>query len=77
MGSRSRRWLNQSTHSRVAYSTSSIPFQGPRRPISSVLYSPMIVSARAVMPLCQAELSGRVSGGLRAWQISAKTWRAM
>jgi hypothetical protein len=30
MGSRSRRWLNQSTHSRVAYSTSSIAFQGPR-----------------------------------------------
>ena len=53
MGSRSRRWLNQSTHSKVAYSTSSIPFQGPRRRISSVLYSPMIVSARALMPLCQ------------------------
>jgi hypothetical protein len=28
--------LNQSTHSRVAYSTSSMPFQGPRRRIRSV-----------------------------------------
>jgi hypothetical protein len=48
IGSRSRRWLNQSTHSRVAYSTWSMPFQGPRRRISSVLYSPMMVSARAL-----------------------------
>jgi FtsH-binding integral membrane protein len=30
-----------------------------------------------LMPLCQAELSGRAAGGLRAWRISAKTWRAM
>jgi hypothetical protein len=72
MGSRSRRWLNQSTHSRVAYSTWSMPFQGPRRRISSVLYGPMMVSARALMPYVK-ELSGRVSGGLRAWRISAKT----
>jgi len=28
MGAKSRRWLNQSTHSRVAYSTSSRPFHG-------------------------------------------------
>jgi len=37
LGSSSRRWLNQSSHSSVAYSTSSLPFQGPRRRISSVL----------------------------------------
>ena len=48
MGARSRRWLNQSIHSKVAYSRSSMPFQGPRRRISSVLYSPMIVSASAL-----------------------------
>jgi hypothetical protein len=47
IGSKSRRWLNQSTHSKVAYSTWSRPLHGPRR-ISSVLYSPMIVSARAL-----------------------------
>jgi hypothetical protein len=64
--------LNQSTHSKVAYSTWSMPFQGPRRRISSVLYSPMIVSARALMPLCQGVV-GKVAGGLRAWRISAKT----
>jgi hypothetical protein len=29
--------LNQSTHSSVEYSTSSMPFHGPRRRISSVL----------------------------------------
>ncbi len=33
----SRRWLNQSTYSRVAYSTSSRPRQGPRWRISSAL----------------------------------------
>jgi hypothetical protein len=48
IGSRSRRWLNQSTHSRVAYSTWSMPFQGLRRRMSSVVYSPMMVSARAL-----------------------------
>ena len=31
MGSSSRRWLNQSTHSRVAFSTASKDRQGPRR----------------------------------------------
>jgi hypothetical protein len=46
--SSSRRWLNQSTHSRVAYSTSSSWRQGPRRWITSVLYSPMMVSASAL-----------------------------
>jgi len=40
--------LNQSTHSSVAYSTSSIPFYGPRRRMSSVLYRPIIVSAKAL-----------------------------
>src|SRR5215216_5674926 len=55
MGSRRRRWLNQSTPSKVAYSTWSMPFQGPRRRISSVLYSPMIVSARALSKLSPRE----------------------
>ena len=36
------------THSRVAYSRPSIPFQGPRWRTSSVLYRPMIVSAMAL-----------------------------
>src|SRR3712207_5329335 len=44
----SRRWLNQSTYSRVASSTSSRPRQGPRRWISSVLNRPMWVSASAL-----------------------------
>ena len=48
MGSRIRRWLNQSTHSRVANSTGSRPRQGPRVRITSVLYSPMMDSARAL-----------------------------
>jgi hypothetical protein len=38
---------DQSTHSRVASSTSSTVFHGPRRRISSVLNRPMWVSARA------------------------------
>jgi hypothetical protein len=42
------RWLNQSTHSKVAYSTSSRPFQGPRRRMSSALYRPTMVSASAL-----------------------------
>jgi hypothetical protein len=42
--SSSRRWLNQSTQARVAYSTSSSFRQGPRRWITSVLYNPMIDS---------------------------------
>ena len=46
--SNSRRWLNQSTHSAVAYSTSSTVFHGLRGLISSVLYRPLIVSARAL-----------------------------
>ena len=37
MGSSSRRWLNQSTHSSVAYSTASRCRHGPRRWITSVL----------------------------------------
>ena len=41
MGSRSRRWLNQSTYSRVAYSTWSRLRHGPFGRMSSVLYRPM------------------------------------
>ncbi len=48
MGSRSRRLLNQSTHSRVAYSTLSTVRQGPRLWITSVFYKPLMVSARAL-----------------------------
>src|SRR5213594_3263858 len=48
IGSSSRRWLNQSTHSSVAYSTASRCRHGPRRWITSVLYRPMIVSANAL-----------------------------
>src|SRR4029453_15601974 len=44
----SRRWLYQSTHSKVASSRSSRPRQGPRRRISSVLYSPIVLSAKAL-----------------------------
>jgi hypothetical protein len=44
----SRGVLNQSTHSRVASSTWSMPRQGPRRRISSVLYSPIWDSAAAL-----------------------------
>ena len=46
--SRSRRWLNQWTHSSVANSTGSRPRHGPRGRIAAVLYSPMIDSARAL-----------------------------
>ena len=48
MGSRSRRWLNQSTYSRVAYSRWSRSFHGARLWMSSVLYRPMTDSARAL-----------------------------
>ena len=48
IGPRSRRWLNQSTHSRVASSTASRLRQGPRRRITSVLKRPITVSARAL-----------------------------
>ena len=48
MGSRSLRWLNQSTYSRVAYSRWSRSFQGARLWMSSVLYRPMTDSARAL-----------------------------
>ena len=34
----SRRWLNQSTHSRVSYSTSSRWRQGPRHPFVNHVY---------------------------------------
>ena len=46
-----RFWLNQATHSRVANSTASLVFQGPRRWISSALYKPLMVSARALSEL--------------------------
>ena len=48
MGSSRRRLLNQSTHSKVAYSTASRLRQGPRRQITSALYSPLMVSAIAL-----------------------------
>ena len=48
IGSRIRRLLNQSTHSRVANSTASRLRHGPRVRITSVLYSPMMDSARAL-----------------------------
>src|SRR5262250_143736 len=41
IGSSSRRLLNQSTHSSVAYSTSSSFRQGPRRSMTSDLNNPM------------------------------------
>jgi hypothetical protein len=43
-----RRWLNQSTYSAVASSTVSRVRHGPRGLISSVLYSHLTVSARAL-----------------------------
>lgn len=46
-----RRWLNQSTHSVVANSTSSTPFHGAWGLMISVLNSPLIVSARALSQL--------------------------
>ena len=46
--SRSAPGLNQSTHSRVAYSTSSTFLHGPLGWMTSVLNSPMMVSARAL-----------------------------
>src|ERR1700710_202986 len=52
MGSSSRRWLNQSTHSSVANSTASKLRQGPRRWITSALNRPITVSASALMLLC-------------------------
>ena len=48
MGSSSRWWLNQDTHSRVVSSSDSFVFQGARRWINSVLYSPLIFSAKAL-----------------------------
>ena len=48
IGPRSRRWLNQCTHSRVAGSTASRLRQGPRRRITSLLKSPITVSVSAL-----------------------------
>ena len=39
MGSRSRRWLNQSTYSRVAYSTWSRLRHGPFGPMSGLIHT--------------------------------------
>src|SRR3954449_7337491 len=47
--SESRRWLNQSTYSRVAISTCSTVRHGPPGLMSSVLNSPITVSARALV----------------------------
>jgi hypothetical protein len=79
MGSKSRRWLNQSTHSKVAYSTSSRPFQGPRRRTSSALYSSMIVSARALSKLSPrepTEVTAPASAS-RSVQRMARHWRPL
>jgi hypothetical protein len=47
--SSSRRWwLNQSTHSRVLYSTASNDFYGPGRWMNSALNSPITLSASAL-----------------------------
>ena len=46
-----RRWLNQSTPSAVANSTSSTPFHGAQGLISSVLNNPLIVSTTALSSL--------------------------
>src|SRR5512144_2203201 len=48
IGSSSRRLLNQSTHSSVAYSTASNDRHGPRRWMTSVLNRPITVSASAL-----------------------------
>jgi len=48
IGPSSRRILNQSTQSSVANSTASSDRHGPRRRITSVLYSPITDSARAL-----------------------------
>jgi len=48
VGSSKRWWLNHETHSRVANSTASRVFQGPRRWMISALYSPLTVSASAL-----------------------------
>ena len=56
ISARIRRWLNHSTHSRVANSTASRPRHGPRGRITSVLYSPMMDCARALS--CDARRDG-------------------
>src|SRR5919202_5847639 len=48
IGSRRRRLLYQSTHSKVANSTASMLRHGPRRRITSVANRPLIVSASAL-----------------------------
>ena len=63
MGSRSRRWLNQSTYSRVAYSRWSRSFQGARLWMSSVLYRPMTDSARALSYESPTEPTDGVDAG--------------
>src|SRR5919107_3980706 len=56
IGSRRRRLLYQSTHSRVAYSTASRERQGPRRRITSVLNRPLLLDA--VRPTGQGVVVG-------------------
>jgi hypothetical protein len=73
----SRRWFHQLTHSRVASSTCSALRHGPRRPISSALYSPLTASARALMPLCQAAVEDGAVVDVSASTISGKSSRAM
>jgi len=69
MGSKRRRWLNQSTHSRVANSTASAWRQGPRRRITSVLNKPMTVSARAVVAVADAADGGFDAGSGQALSV--------
>ncbi len=65
IGSRRRRLLYQSTHSRVANSTASRQRQGPRRRITSVLNRPLLLDA--VRPTGQGVVVGitdAADGGL-------------
>jgi hypothetical protein len=57
-----RRLLNQSTHSRVANSTASMFCHGPLRRMTSVLNSPMTVSASALSCESPTLIQGRTNG---------------
>ena len=50
MGSSNRRLLNQSTHSSVAYSTASMLRHGPRRRMTSALYTPFLFPTSHLPP---------------------------
>jgi hypothetical protein len=70
MGSKRRRWLNQSTHSRVANATASAWRQGPRRRITSVLNRLMTVSARAAVAVTDAADRRLDAGGGQALGVA-------